>query len=114
MGTLLLMACCTVAAALVTASRVGGLRKWLGYANIVDVLFTVLLFLAFHGTFTGMAVATLTGLIMALTLTVLRRCMGYERLERRAGKLAWVLHEPATRITGMKRIRMPRVRVTFA
>lgn len=110
MLTLLLMSCCTVAAALVTVNRIGGLRKWLGYAAVVDVLFTLALFAAFKGTFSGTVVAAMTGLLMTLVLSALKRLVGYDRLAVRNRRIVWV-HFPAS--VHVPRPRMPKVRVEF-
>lgn len=67
------MAAVSVAACLVTLSRVVGWRRILKHATLVDVAFTVGIGLAFMGTLTGMLVAVLGGLLMALTLTVIKR-----------------------------------------
>ena len=67
------MAAVSVAAFLVTLSRVVGWRRILKHATIVDVVFTIGIGFAFMGTLTGMLVAVLGGLIMALTLTCIKR-----------------------------------------
>ena len=67
------MAVVSVAAFLVTLSRVVGWRRILKHATIVDVVFTIGIGFAFMGTLTGMLVAVLGGLIMALTLTCIKR-----------------------------------------
>ena len=67
------MAAISVAACLVTLSRVVGWRRILKHATLVDVAFTIGLGLSFMGTLTGMLVAVLGGLLMALTLTCIKR-----------------------------------------
>ena len=69
------MAVVSVAAFLVTLSRVVGWRLILKHATIVDVVFTIGIGVAFMGTLTGMLVAVLGGLIMALTLTCIKRAV---------------------------------------
>jgi NADH:ubiquinone oxidoreductase subunit 2 (subunit N) len=59
------------------------IRRWLGYSNIVDVTFTVIMIWLLHGTYSGVVAAACAGVIMSLMLTVLRKCMGMERLKAR-------------------------------
>lgn len=73
MDIVVTMAAVSVAAFLVTLSRVIGWRRILKHATLVDVVFTIGLGLAFMGTLTGMLVAVLGGLLMALTLTTIKR-----------------------------------------
>lgn len=73
LSTTLMMAAASVAAALITLARITGWKRILRHATLVDVSFTILLGILFYGTLTGMLVAILGGLFMALTLTVLRR-----------------------------------------
>lgn len=73
MDLIVTMAAVSVAACLVTLSRVIGWRRILKHATLVDVAFTIGLGLAFMGTLTGMLVAVLGGLLMALTLTIIKR-----------------------------------------
>ena len=69
------MAAVSVAACLVTLSRVVGWRLILKHATLVDVVFTIGIGFAFMGTLTGMLVAVLGGLLMALTLTCIKRAV---------------------------------------
>lgn len=73
MDLVITMSAVSVAACLVTLSRVVGWRRILKHATLVDVAFTIGLGLAFMGTLTGMLVAVLGGLLMALTLTIIKR-----------------------------------------
>lgn len=72
--------------------RTGLLLRFLGYAGIVDIVFTVFIFALFAHTFSGTIAGTFAGLFMAIGLTVMRNMMGYERLQRRGFKLVWVYH----------------------
>jgi hypothetical protein len=79
--------------------RTGKLRKFLGYAGWVDVAFTVLIFALFAHTFSGVVAGTFAGLFLALGLTLLRKTIGYERLQwvkcgRFMWKLSWVYFAP--------------------
>lgn len=65
----------TVAAALVTGSRVVGFRRILKNATLVDVVFTVGMGVAFAGTLTGLLVAIAAGLLMAVFLTGAKKCL---------------------------------------
>jgi len=69
---ILLAAGATVAATIITASRIVSWRWMAKYATLIDVLFTVLLLIVFAGTLTGMLIAVLAGLFMAIVLTALR------------------------------------------
>lgn len=57
------------------------IRRWLGYANFVDILFTVGLIVLFHGTFSGVVAAAFAGIWMSISLQVLRKIVGIERYE---------------------------------
>lgn len=100
------LSCTTVAAALLTCNRIGGIRKWLGYAAVVDIAFTVLLVVAFSGTFAGMVVGTMAGLILAIVLSALKKILGYERLCVQGRRVFWRAYPPV-----WAGIRLPRVRV---
>lgn len=76
METVIIMSVVSVAAALVTLSRVLGLRRILRNATLVDVIFTVGAFVLLAGTLTGALVAVLSGLLMAVVLTLLKRLDG--------------------------------------
>lgn len=69
-----------VVAVFFTLCRIAPLRRWLGYATIVDILFTVGMFSLFHDTFSGVMAACFAGLFMAVMLTALRKAIGYERM----------------------------------
>lgn len=60
--------------------RTGAMRKFLGYAGWVDILFTILIFALFAHTFSGVIAGTFAGLFMAIGLTLGRNFFGYERL----------------------------------
>ena len=79
MLTTLAMAFCLVATFYVTACRVIPLRRLLGYGMALDLAFTAAALAMFHGSLTGMTYATLSGLIMAATITAGRALVGYDR-----------------------------------
>ncbi|QXP44090.1 hypothetical protein [Stappia phage SI01] len=56
------------------------LLRFLGYATVADVVFSVSLFYVFAGTFSGIVASALSGLFMTGALSFLRRVLGYERL----------------------------------
>lgn len=56
------------------------LLKWLGYANIVDVMFTVIMLILFHNTYGGVVAASFAGVFMSAALWVLRNWLGCKRL----------------------------------
>lgn len=74
--TITLLAGVSVAAVLVTGSRVLGLRRMVKHSTKVDVAFTIGAGVALAGTLTGIATAILAGLFMALALTVLKVLYG--------------------------------------
>lgn len=66
-------------AMLLTLARMD-ILKFLGYATLVDVLFTVIMFEMFAGTFMGIVAGAFAGLCMTTLLYVLKYLMGYKRL----------------------------------
>lgn len=76
---MLLAGVLVVACTLITLARMN-IRRWLGYAGFVDVAFTILLIALFHSTFSGMLTAAFAGIVMSLTLQVMRKTVGVERL----------------------------------
>ena len=71
--TVALMAGTSVAACLVTLSRVIGWKRVLKHSTLIDVSFTAGTFIIFAGTLTGGLVAVLGGLIMALVLSIAKK-----------------------------------------
>ena len=101
MAALIIAAFVLVVTMFLTMARFG-LRKFLGYSAIVDILFTILMFMMFAGTFSGIVAGAFAGMFMTLLLYVLKGTIGYERLEltrctkiKYARKLAWVQYPPA-------------------
>lgn len=85
----------TVTALFFTLQRVMPLRVILGYAAVLDVVFSSLMLYVFAGTFTGLFSATLAGLFLAIALTVGRAVFGYQTLKlvnTKAGRI-WILVE---------------------
>lgn len=54
------------------------LRKVLRYDKWIDLFFTVVLPIAFHGTFSGMVTAVFSGLFLSLYLLVAKAVVGVE------------------------------------
>ena len=79
MLTAFAMSLCLVATFYVTACRIIPLRRLLGYGMALDLAFTVTALAMFHGSLAGMTYATLSGLIMAGTITTGRAIVGYDR-----------------------------------
>lgn len=77
----------TVLSTLVTMARMD-IYKWLGYSNVVDVIFTIMLVGLMHGSFPGIVSAAFAGIVMSVTLWVLRSTMGYKKL--RVVPVRWV------------------------
>lgn len=71
------MSAVSVAACLVTLSRVVGWQRILRHAAAVDVAFTIGLAMFLVGTMTGALTAVLAGLMMALVLTALRKLVAF-------------------------------------
>jgi hypothetical protein len=95
MAGLIVAAGVMTVAALLTAHRLVNIRKLLGYAAVIDVLFTVLMFMMFMGTFSGIVAGAFGGLFMTGALYVLRYAIGYEKLCRRGVKLVWIRYNGA-------------------
>ena len=70
------------------------MRKFLGYATWIDIFFTIIMFWLFAHTFSGVVAGSVAGLCMALGLTLMRKTMGFERLQRTGFKLVWVHTAP--------------------
>lgn len=85
MGTFVLVAVVTVLGTLLMMGRLN-LKRFLGYPNLVDVSFTILMVMLFHSTFSGMVVGGLTSLFMSVCLWVLRSSIGAERLAVKRGR----------------------------
>ena len=87
----------TVLAMLLMMARTDML-KWLGYANVVDILATFVMIYLFHDTFAGVVSASFAGVFMSGMLWMLRKTLGYKKLQIvRAGwmvRLAWVQYPP--------------------
>lgn len=79
MLALVIVAIMTVLGALIMMQRLN-LRRFLGYPNLVDLSFTILMLVLFAGTFSGMVAAGFASLFMSVLLGVLRSIIGAERL----------------------------------
>lgn len=66
------------------------IKKVLGYDAIVDIVATVGLAYLFQGTYSGMVVAMVAGLLVSLILSVLKRRLGYKKLRFEGRKPTWV------------------------
>ena len=71
----ILLAICTVAAFFVTVGRVVPMRRLFKHANIVDVVFTGIALVLFHGTLGGTLVAVFAGLVVSVVLSLGRKVM---------------------------------------
>ena len=71
------------------------IKKVLGYDAFFDIAATVGLALLFQGTYSGMVVAMLAGLLVSLILTALKRRLGYKKLKIVDRKPTWVEYGPA-------------------
>jgi len=98
MGAMILSGFIIVLALLMTLARMD-LLKFLGYSTIVDILFTLLMFTMFHGTFSGIVASAFAGVFMTIMLYVLRGTIGCKKLKFRRCKyglikLTWVYYGP--------------------
>lgn len=89
MAMIIIAAALSVCAALITLSRLIGWGRLIKYGIIVDVAFTVLLGVLLHGTLTGMLVAIVGGLLMALTMWVLKTAASIPRYSDESMSTAW-------------------------
>lgn len=71
------------------------IKKVLGYDAAVDLIATIGLALLFQGTYSGMVVAMVAGLLVSLILSVLKRRIGYKKLRFVDRKPTWVEYGPA-------------------
>ena len=71
--TVLILSSATVMAALLTLGRAVGLVTLVRHSTIVDVSFTILMFFFTAGTAIGTMNAIISGLTMAVVLTVLKK-----------------------------------------
>lgn len=104
MSALIISALILVITMLLTVARFGPhvFKRMLGYAAVVDVLFTVLMFMMFAGTFSGIVAGAFAGLFMTGLLYVLRMVMGYERLVWRKWRFVWATFPPKTNAWGTR------------
>lgn len=65
---IIVLSACTCAAFLITLSRIIGLGRVVKHGKIIDIVFTITLLFVFAGSLTGMLVAILAGLMMAVFL----------------------------------------------
>lgn len=91
MAAMLLAGAILAFAMILTLARLD-LLKFLGYASLVDVLFTALMMEMFAGTFMGIVAGAFSGLCMTAALYLLKYTLGYKRLQRVGAKIKWVYH----------------------
>lgn len=71
----------TVCSLLAFVARIIPLKLFFGYATYIDVTFTILMFVVFHGTLGGAMTATAGGLFLSGVLTAGRYVFGYSRVK---------------------------------
>lgn len=83
----LVSAVITCLAIIITLARVIPMRLIFGYATYIDVFLTVGLLVFMSGTLGGELIATVSGLLLALFLTIGRYVFGYSKVKylRRCG-----------------------------
>jgi len=79
----------TALAVIVVLAKIG-LRKCLYFDIPLDISVTIVLAMIFAGTFSGMFAAIVGGLVFSVTLTVLKKVIGYEKPTRDG----WVMVPP--------------------
>lgn len=77
------------------------LLRFLGYSTTVDVAFTIIMFIMFAHTFSGVVAGSFAGMFMALFLSVGRKVFGYERFERKGWRVSWTYHAPQWNLPGI-------------
>jgi len=83
-GLIFLMSFVTVAAFMVTASRIKGFQWLVDHSTIVDISFTIGTALILSGTGTGILTAILAGLMMAVFLTVVKKVQSFKLTRKTA------------------------------
>ena len=78
MITALILGCVSALALLLTLSRALGFNRILKYNIAVDIGTTTLLMIIFHGTLGGMLTAIFGGLVIAVFLTIAKKCSQIE------------------------------------
>lgn len=78
-----------------------GIKYFMGYPAVLDIVATILLMLMLHGTYVGMVAAVMGGLFISGFISVIRRVMGYARLTRVGYRLAWVDYPPTFTLNNM-------------
>lgn len=84
------------------------IRRFLGYATWIDIAFTIIMFSLFAHTFSGAVAGSVAGLCMAVGLSLLRKTIGYERLERHGWKYRWVITPPTWTIQKVAQFSLNR------
>lgn len=81
------------------------LLRFLGYSTVVDIVFTIIMFIMFAETFSGVVAGSFAGLFMAAGLSIGRKVLGYERYQR-IGLLrwGWVYHAPTWKLPGLDKL----------
>jgi hypothetical protein len=79
------------------------MKRFLGYATIVDVVFTIIMFSMFAHSFSGVVAGSVAGLVMAAGLTLGRKIFGYERLVWCKWRWKWKTYSPTWVIPQIER-----------
>lgn len=90
------------------------LLRFLGYSTIVDVVFTILMFVMFAHTFSGVVAGSFGGMFMALFLSMGRKLLGYERLQFKGRwfrlRYSWEYTAPTWNVPGLSERLMAATR----
>lgn len=76
-----------------------GIRKFLGYPVLCDIVGTLILCVILYGTILGMIAAIVGGLVLSAAITLLRKTIGYERLTLKGWKRYGGLSAPSVKIS---------------
>ena len=89
MFEMLIVGFLTAVACIVVMVKIN-IRRFLWVEVLVDIIFTAALLFMFAGTLGGMIAAVFAGLILSITLWILKKRFGFERLMvSKQGKFRW-------------------------
>lgn len=110
-GMLLIFAGIAMAGTMFAMMQRINMRRCLGYATWLDICFTILMFVILGHTFSGAVSGAVAGLCLAVGLSVMRKTMGYERLQRQRFKLVWVSTPPTWTTDKIKQMLKGQINV---
>jgi hypothetical protein len=93
--TVFLIGFLAAAAKILTLWKLGVFKKLLAFDWALDFGAGAMFAWLFFGTLTGMAIATMAGLLFSAGVYAWKKAFGYERIERRGWRLKWIKVQPA-------------------